>query len=138
MITMTRKQMNQFIEHARLCLPEEACALLLGERSETEKLVKEVYITENVDHTNEHFTITPQDQLKAIRYARSRGWILLGNIHSHPETPSRPSEEDKRLAADSKASYLIVSFMNVEHPVYRAFHIENNISELETLVIEEV
>lgn len=134
MITMTRKQMNQFIEHARLCLPEEACALLLGERSETEKLVKEVYITENVDHTNEHFTITPQDQLKAIRYARSQGWILLGNIHSHPETPSRPSDEDKRLAADPKASYLIVSLMETERPVCKAFHIENNISELETLV----
>ena len=30
MITMTEQQLKQFTLHAKFCLPEEACALLLG------------------------------------------------------------------------------------------------------------
>ena len=29
-------------------------------------------------------------------------FVPLGNWHSHPESPSRPSDEDKRLAYDSQ------------------------------------
>lgn len=137
MITIAVTQLEQFVTHAKTCLPEEACALLLGERGEDGKVVRELYITENVDHTNEHFTITPQEQLRAIKYAREKGWCILGNIHSHPETPARPSEEDKRLAVDPKASYLIVSLMDAESPVCKAFHVENMVSEQEPLQLAE-
>ena len=34
------------------------------------------------------------------------------------------SEEDKRLANDSKASYLILSLMEEGNPVLNAFHVE--------------
>jgi proteasome lid subunit RPN8/RPN11 len=40
---------------------------------------------------------------------RKKGFVLLGNFHSHPSTPSRPSEEDMRLAFDPKLSYIIIS-----------------------------
>ena len=49
---------------------------------------------------------------------------MIGNFHSHPESPSRPSEEDKRLAYDSKIRYLILSLMNRKQPVLRAFEIK--------------
>ncbi|MDO5547929.1 MAG: M67 family metallopeptidase [Eubacteriales bacterium] len=134
MIAMTQTQLQQFIAHAKTCLPEEACALLLGEQTEAGKRVREVYITENIDHTNEHFTITPQAQLKAMKYARTKGWMVLGNIHSHPETPARPSEEDKRLAVDPRMSYLIVSLM-AEVPSCKAFRAAEYHSEPEELNI---
>ena len=54
---------------------------------------------------------------------------------SHPESPSRPSEEDKRLAYDSKASYMILSLMEPEKPVLNSFHIEGDVSTKEELVI---
>ncbi len=60
---------------------------------------------------------------------RANGLKPLGNWHSHPETPSRPSEEDKRLANDSRASYLILSLMDETQPVLNAFHIEINNGE---------
>lgn len=134
MITMTQGQLQQFVAHAVECLPEEACALLLGEQTEEGKVVREVFITENIDHTNEHFTITPETQLKAMKYARTKGWAVLGNIHSHPETPARPSEEDKRLAADKRMSYLIVSLAE-EQPVCKAFRAAAYDSEQEQLNI---
>jgi proteasome lid subunit RPN8/RPN11 len=55
---------------------------------------------------------------------RSLGLKPLGNWHSHPESPSRPSVEDIKLAFDSKASYMILSLMAKE-AVLNSFHIEN-------------
>lgn len=58
----------------------------------------------------------------------------LGNWHSHPESPSRPAEEDIRLAYDSKASYLILSLMAKE-AVLNSYHIEKQSYEKEDLRI---
>ena len=66
---------------------------------------------------------------------RANGLVPLGNWHSHPESPSRPSDEDKRLAYDSKASYMILSLMNIDEPVLNSFHIEGNVSNKEDLRI---
>ena len=67
---------------------------------------------------------------------RKNGLQPLGNWHSHPETPSRPSEEDKRLAYDASASYLILSLAE-EEPVLRAFSIKEGTAEQEKLIIKE-
>ena len=108
-------------------LIEEACQ---------SNLLEEVYLLENTDHSNEHFSLDPKEQLMAVKDMRQNGLVPLGNWHSHPESPSRPSEEDKRLAYDSKASYMILSLMDRENPVVNSFHIENNTSQKEELVIE--
>ena len=78
---------------------------------------------ENKDHAEDHFTLDPRDQINAIRDMRANGLKPLGNWHSHPSSPSRPSVEDIRLAFDSKASYLILSLM-ADYPVLNSFHIE--------------
>ena len=57
---------------------------------------------------------------------RSKGLTPLGNWHSHPESPSRPSEEDKRLFFDSKARYLILSLQEKDNPVLNAFIVVNH------------
>ena len=78
----------------------------------------------------------PKEQLEAVKDMRANGIVPLGNWHSHPVSPSRPSEEDKRLAYDSSASYMILSLMD-EEPVLNSFHIEGDKSEKEQLVIEQ-
>lgn len=67
---------------------------------------------------------------------RQNGFVPLGNWHSHPESPSRPSDEDKRLAYDSKASYMILSLMDRENPVLNSFKINGTDSTKEELIIE--
>lgn len=123
-ITIPEDKFNQMYENAMKVRPEEACGLIAGHDEEDKRVIEEVYILTNIDHTNEHFTIDPKDQLTSIRDMRARGLKPLGNWHSHPETPSRPSEEDKRLANDSKASYLILSLAEEGNPVLNAFHVE--------------
>ena len=88
--------------------------------------VEHVYLLTNIDESNEHFSMDPREQLAAVKDARAHGWEMLGNWHSHPESPSRPSEEDKRLAFDSTAAYLILSLMDPEHLVLNAFHVEHD------------
>jgi proteasome lid subunit RPN8/RPN11 len=76
----------------------------------------------------------PKEQLAAIKDMRANGYTPLGNWHSHPESPSRPSEEDKKLAYDPKASYMILSLM-AQTPVLNSFHIEGSAVEKEDLQI---
>ena len=125
-IMIRQSDFDKILEHALNVRPEEACGLIAGEDGEDGiRRISKVYILTNTDHTNEHFTIDPKEQLAAIKDMRASGLKPLGNWHSHPESPSRPSEEDKRLANDSRASYLILSLMDADHPVLNAFHIEN-------------
>ncbi|MCR4797632.1 MAG: M67 family metallopeptidase [Lachnospiraceae bacterium] len=125
-ITIKKEDYEAMLSHAKSVAPEEACGLIAGEdQPEGIREIKKVYMLENVDHTNEHFTIDPKDQLAAIKDMRSANLKPLGNWHSHPESPSRPSEEDKRLANDKNASYLILSLENAEDPVLNGFHVES-------------
>lgn len=126
MITIKKSDYEKIISHAKKCLPEEACGLISGKEENGIKIIEEVYLLENTDHSNEHFNISPQDQLSAIKDMRKKNLVPLGNWHSHPESPSRPSEEDKRLFFDSKARYLILSLMDKENPVLNAFIVENH------------
>lgn len=136
MIKINKSDVEKMIEHAKKELPNEACGLIAGTIDSDNKLIKKVYFLTNIDHSNEHFSMDAKEQLKAVKDMRSEGLVPLGNWHSHPETPSRPSDEDKRLAYDSKASYMILSLMNLDEPVLNSFHIEGNESTLEELVIE--
>lgn len=135
-LTLTQTDYERIVAHAREGLPNEACGLLAGvvEVGEPGSLlgaagrpkighVRHVYLLTNVDASNEHFTMDPSEQLAAVKDARANGWEMLGNWHSHPETPARPSVEDKRLAYDPTTCYLILSLADAQRPVLNAYHI---------------
>lgn len=136
MIKISQSDYQKILAHAERCLPEEACGLIAGEITDDGKVIKKVYLLTNIDHTNEHFSLDPKEQLAAIKDMRANDLVPLGNWHSHPESPSRPSQEDKRLAFDSKASYLILSLMDRENPVLNSFRICGDTAENEGLIIE--
>lgn len=137
MIKLSKAEYTRILEHAKKELPNEACGLIAGVIEGTDKIIKKAYLLTNVDHSNEHFSLDPKEQLAAVKDMRANGFVPLGNWHSHPESPSRPSEEDKRLAYDSNASYLILSLMEREHPVLNSFRIKGDLAEKETLLIED-
>jgi proteasome lid subunit RPN8/RPN11 len=136
MIKLTKSDFKKILAHAVKELPDEACGLIAGTVEDGDKEIKRVYLLTNIDHSNEHFSLDPKEQLEAIKDMRKNGFVPLGNWHSHPESPSRPSEEDKRLAFDSKASYMILSLMDRENPVLNSFKITGDTAEKEELVIE--
>jgi len=124
---------EQMLTQARAEAPIEACGILAGKNGAVEKFYKMT----NADNSNEHFTMTPQEQFKVIKDIRSSGRKMLAIYHSHPETPARPSEEDIRLALTPGVIYVIVSLQKRE-PVIKGFLIEdNNVTEVPVKVEQE-
>lgn len=136
-IYLKRADYETIVNEAKIQAPLEACGLVAGiDEGEQIRRICKVYVLKNTDQSAEHFSLDPKEQLEAVKDMRRRGLTPLGNWHSHPATPSRPSEEDKRLAFDKNASYLILSLAG-EEPVLNAFHIENGDSRTEHLEIIE-
>ena len=67
MITLPKSEYEKILEHARKNLPEEACGLIAGEVTAEGKAIREVYLLTNIDHSNEHFSLDPKEQLAAIK-----------------------------------------------------------------------
>ena len=136
-IKLAQSDFDTMVDWAKEHLPEESCGLLGGTKDGDVRTVKKVYYLTNIDHTNEHFSMNPKEQLAAVKDMRINHLVPLGNWHSHPESPSRPSEEDKRLAYDPTVNYLILSLMDMDQPVLKAFDIdkEKNVT-IEELVIQ--
>jgi proteasome lid subunit RPN8/RPN11 len=134
-VTIQKQKYDRLLSYAISKHPEEACGLILGRTNSNEKHITEILFIENIDHSSEHFTISPREQLTAIKYARSQNVEILGNWHSHPFTPSRMSDEDLRLAVDKNASYLILSLADMNNPVLNSFSVTSGKSEKENLII---
>ena len=106
--------------------PNEGCALLLGNRSkpnETDNIleIKTTWPCCNIwkpgifnllEPTSEsinnkkvniskrnRFAIDPREQISAQRWARSKGWEIVGSAHSHPKGSNKPSAIDLYWAA---------------------------------------
>ena len=108
-MTIPQQVINELIEQARRDAPDESCGYLLGKSTDEGDVVTENYWMENIDHSPEHFAFAPKDQFAVLKYARSKGLKILANWHSHPASPSRPSQEDLRLANDPTIRYAILS-----------------------------
>ncbi len=121
---------DDIIAIAKAELPDEACGYLLGK----EKTIITNYNMVNIDHSPEHFSFDPKEQFAAVRYAREKGLEILANWHSHPSSPSRPSEEDILLAYDPAISYVILSLAE-SVPVVNSFKIRSGLVEKEYLTV---
>lgn len=146
-IHITQQAYDSFLAQAKADAPIESCGYALGVVGEDGvALITENYPLTNIDHAAEHFSLDPKEQFAAIKYARTNKLKVIGNWHSHPASPSRPSEEDKRLAFDPNILYLILSLAPEEsglpyitdntQPVLNAFHIENG--EVERIGVRPV
>ncbi|MCD7959764.1 MAG: M67 family metallopeptidase [Ruminococcus sp.] len=134
MIFIKRLDFEKMTAYAKQLLPEEACGLIAGREVGEDVWIEKVYLLPNAEHSRVHFTIEPKAQFAAVKDIRRQERKLLGNWHSHPESAAIPSLEDRRLAYDITAHYLILSLQG-ETPVLRSFHIENMEWVAELLVI---
>ncbi len=80
--------------------PQEGCALLLGERQPW--AIRQIWPCLNrwepAAERRRRFALDPREQLQAQKWARSRGLVVLGSAHSHPQSAPVPSATDRSLA----------------------------------------
>lgn len=122
MIYILKSEYEKIVEQAKREFPKECCGFLAGNKEEEHIFIKKVYALRNIDDSSEHFSMDVKEQFETMKVIREEGMIFIGNYHSHPYTPSRPSDEDKRLAYDPRALYGILS-LEKEEPVFNLFNI---------------
>ena len=91
MVKLSQTDYEKMVAHAESELSDEACGLIAGRIDGDDKIIEKVYLLTNIDHSNEHFSLDPKEQLAAVKDMRANGLKPLGNWHTHPNhRPDRP------------------------------------------------
>ena len=111
---MTREHWESMLAHAREGYPFEVCGVLVG-RAEGRRVRRVVRVRNREQESPRvRYVIAPEDLLRIQKEAREGGDEILGYYHSHPDHPARPSETDRRLAAEGLSDGVIHVVVGVE------------------------
>ena len=112
---IARAVADAMIAHARAGYPFEVCGALLG-RNGSERRVEELLPLQNRELAapRVRYQIAPEDLLRVQRAADLRGHEIVGFYHSHPDHPARPSETDRRIAAEGLSDGVVHVVVGVE------------------------
>ncbi len=119
-LTLTPEQMTEMVTHARAEYPHEACGLLGGRDGRVEK----VYPLPNVERSPTRYLAEAQAQVDAMLDIEEQRWEIVAIYHSHPDSPAYPSATDLEMAYYPDSVYFIISLVDRERPVLRAFCIK--------------
>jgi [CysO sulfur-carrier protein]-S-L-cysteine hydrolase len=103
-ISLTAGQIEELVRIAKAMLPDESCALLLGESNAVVKILP----MRNVDESPVTFSIESTELLRAYDLAQSEGLQVIAIFHSHPGKPS-PSGTDRKFMEINPVTWLIFS-----------------------------
>ncbi len=130
------------IDHARAEFPNEACGLVIGDRSAAEGgHALRFEPTRNKAASPYRYEIHPDDLLRLTIETDAADEVFWAIVHSHVQSPARPSPTDLGLAFYPDALYVLVSLATSEAdptsgaPSVRAWRIvDGAASEVELLV----
>ncbi len=126
MLTLPQKFIDEMIEHAREEAPIECCGIIAGHAGRAVKLFRAT----NSEASPYRYDVDSQDLFRIHRECDEKGWDFLAIYHSHTASEAYPSPTDMRLAFWPESFYVLVSLMNPDHPVVRAYLIvDGQVSE---------
>jgi proteasome lid subunit RPN8/RPN11 len=133
-LILTQLQLDDLADFASNSLPNESCALLLGNyTNENEIKVIESLSMKNSDASPTSFRIEPQELINAYLTAEKRNLSVIGIFHSHPAPPI-PSSTDKIFMEINPVIWLIYSTITKES---RAYIFEQKVCEVQLKVLKE-
>ena len=97
-LMLTESQRQQIEREAATAYPNECCGIMYGKDAAGQRIVSTLEAVPNVfDEVERYhrFSISPKQLMDAERRAASRGELVIGFYHSHPDHPARPSEYDR-------------------------------------------
>ncbi len=103
------------VAHARAEYPNEACGLIVGDRSAADGgAAIRFEPTRNKAASPYRYEIHPEDLLRLTIATDDADEVFWGIVHSHTHTPAVPSPTDVGLAFYPDALYLLVSLSDDE------------------------
>jgi proteasome lid subunit RPN8/RPN11 len=134
---LTQFQLERLASLARDSLPNESCALLLGNNTNKEN---EIQVIETLSMKNSdaspttRFRIDSQELINGYLRAEKMGLNVIGIFHSHPAPPI-PSSTDKIFMEINPVIWLIYSTLTNESRAY--IFEQERIREVRLSVIKE-
>lgn len=109
-IALSSDQLKELEQIARISLPNESCAFLLGDSQQQNNkvVIAEILPIKNVQASYISFEIPPDELLKAYDYAEQKRLQIAGIFHSHP-APASPSRTDIRFMEINPVVWVIYS-----------------------------
>jgi [CysO sulfur-carrier protein]-S-L-cysteine hydrolase len=117
--------------HAAFTYPEEACGLVLFANG----LPIFVCCVDNVDRSEQRYTIAPSDHHGVMMFAQRNGWEVGGVFHSHPRSIARPSGADIAGGGDPAWVHFIAGPVAGRSGELRAYRIIDGSVDEVSLVI---
>ena len=131
MIKIAQREIEAIERHAAREYPHECCGLLIGRIEDAGRtrvisaIVPVANAWESANTLTHRMRITPLDYARAERAFAARGLGVVGNYHSHPNHPARPSQFDlEHLAPWATMSYIVVSVAEAGAVELRSWELE--------------
>lgn len=103
------------VAHAIEGYPFEVCGVLLAPRDDAHRAVRAARARNRETETPRvRYQIAPEELMGIQREARKEGLEIIGYYHSHPDHPARPSETDRRVAAEGLSDGVFHVVIGVE------------------------
>ena len=130
-VILTENQKQQLSSLAQSQIPNESCALLFGSIDGKKIIVKEIFVTKNLEESPVNFTISNQDLLDAYKRAEEAQLEVVGIFHSHPASEAYPSDTDKKFMFANPVVWVIFSGVSKE---FKGFILESEIKEIQIAI----
>ncbi len=126
-IIISESQKKILLDNADNEKPNESCAILFGRIDEQKTIVKEIFLTKNIDESPVNFTISPEQLIKCYKTAEEKKMEVVGIFHSHPNSEAYPSNTDKKFMYSNPVVWVIYSGISNE---FKAYVLESDVVEI--------
>jgi proteasome lid subunit RPN8/RPN11 len=140
MIEIIEQHLSDMRQHGERDYPFECCGLMLGRFEIAErKIVAETYPISNAreeEAKRNRFLIRPEELMRGEKYAREKGFDVVGFYHSHPDDRAVPSKYDLDHAWPTY-SYIVVAVEKGRAADLRSWEMEHDRSQFNEEEIRE-
>lgn len=117
-IVLSKNQIDILKQHSEKNSPNEACAILFGKTDDSNIIIKEVFLTKNIENSPVNFTISSEELILVYSKAERENLDVSAIFHSHPGSVAYPSSTDKKYMEINPVPWVI--FSNI-HDEFRAY-----------------
>jgi len=125
-IILSKLQKKILLDHSNKQEPNESCAILYGNKNRGKNIVKEIWLTENIDSSPVEFTLSYEQTLEMYKKSEEFNLEIIGIFHSHPKAEAYPSNTDKKFMKINQDEYIWIIYSGINKN-FKAFNLESEI-----------